>query len=278
MLDIFDVVEDGPGRWTGGSDGGDRRVVDGSQYLAQAVVAASKALPRHTVRSAHAVFSRAVDDERPLWFDVDVTHEGRTVAAAVVTVGQADRRCATVSILADTVEEDVVRHADPMPDVGAPGDATPVDMPMDGRTLRLVGVADPNDPDEVGPPELAAWVHYDPVPVRSDLSRALVAHFTGHLSISATMRAHPGVGTAQAHRTLSTAVLSISVVFHDPVTWDGWLLYHHRSTQVGGGMSHVRGQVFSEQGVLLASFVQEGMIRPFGDAPGEVSRPVEERL
>jgi acyl-CoA thioesterase len=278
MLEIFDVEGDGSGRYTGGSDGGDRRVVDGSQYLAQAVVAASKALPRHTVRSAHAVFSRAVDDERPLWFDVDVTHEGRTVATAVVTVGQGERRCATVSILADTVEPDVVRHADPMPVVGGPDDALPVDMPMDGRRLHLVGVADPNDPDEVGPPELDAWVHYDPVPERPDLARALLAHFTGHLSISATMRAHRGVGTAQAHRTLSTAVMSISVVFHDPVAWDGWLLYHHRSTQVGGGMSHVRGQVFTERGTLLASFVQEGMIRPFGDAPAEVSLPVEARL
>lgn len=278
MLELFDVMDDGSGRFTGGSDGGDRRVVDGSQYLAQSVVAAAKALPRHTVRSAHAVFSRAVDDERPLWFDVDVTHQGRTVAAAVVTVGQGDRRCATVSILADTVEPDVVGHADPMPEVAGPGEATPIDMPMVGRRLRLVGVADPNDPDEVGPPELDAWVHYDPVPDRPDLARALLAHFTGHLSISATLRAHAGVGTAQAHRTVSTAPLSISVVFHDPVVWDGWLLYHHRSTQVGGGMSYVVGQVFTEQGTLLASFTQEGMIRPFGDVPAEVSRPVEARL
>ena len=115
-------------------------------------------------------------------------------------------------------------------------------------------------------------------PSRPDLARALVAHFTGHLSISATMRAHPGVGTAQAHRNLSTAVLSISVTFHDPMVWDGWLLYHHESTQAGGGMSYVRGQVFTEEGVLLASFAQEGMIRPFGDAPAEVSLPVTARL
>ncbi len=278
MLELFDVEPAGGGRWTGASDGGARRVVDGSQYLAQSVVAVSRTLPRHTVRSAHAVFSRAVDDDRPLWFDVDVTHEGRTTAAAVVTVGQGDRRCATVSILADTVEADVIRRADRMPDVAGPDTALPVEMPMDGRTLRLVDVADPNDPDEVGPPVLDAWLHYDVVPDRPDLARALVAHFTGHLSISATMRAHPGVGTSQAHRSLSTAVMTITVTFHDPVAWEGWLLYHHESTHVGGGMSYVRGQVFTEGGALLASFVQEGLIRPFGDEGAAVSLPVEARL
>lgn len=56
-----------------------------------------------------------------------------------------------------------------------------------------------------------AWLRYDTVPERDDLRRALVAHFTGHLSISTAMRAHPGIGTAQAHHTVSTAVMGIGV-------------------------------------------------------------------
>jgi len=278
MLDLFDVVPGPDGRFAGVSDGGTRRVVDGSQLLGQAVVAVSKSLPEHIVRSAHAVFTRAVDDEYPLWFEVEVTHRGRTVAAAVVTAGQGDRRCATVSVLCDVPGPEVVRHAAPPPDLGVPDQAVPYAMPMEGRRLRLVGMADPNDPDEVGPAVLDAWVAYDPVPDRPDLARALLAHFTGHLSVSATLRAHPGVGTAQAHDTLSTAVLSITVVFHHPAVWEGWLLYHHESTQAGGGMSYVRGQVFTEQGTLLASFAQEGLIRPFGAGSAAASLPVEARL
>ena len=81
------------------------------------------------------------------------------------------------------------------------------------------------------------------------------------------MRPHRGMGTALAHEGLSTAVMSLTVTFHDPVAWDGWLLYHHESTQVGGGMSYVRGQVFTEEGALLASFAQEGMIRAFAGRP-----------
>ncbi|HZM57707.1 MAG TPA: acyl-CoA thioesterase domain-containing protein [Acidimicrobiales bacterium] len=278
MLHVLDVVGDGEHRFVGTGDGGDRRVVDGSQLLGQAIVAASKTFPHHAVRSAHAVFARAVDDERPLGFDVDVTHDGRTFASAVVAVGQGGARCASVTVLLDVEQEDVIRHAAPPPDVGTPDDAVRIDMPMIGRELRLVGVADPNDPDEVGPPVLDAWLRYRPVPERPDLAKALIAHFTGHLSISTTMRAHRGIGTSMAHDSISTAVMTITVAFHDPVSWDGWLLYHHESTQVARGMSYVRGQVFTEEGRLIASFVQEGMIRPFAEDSGAHAIPMEARL
>jgi acyl-CoA thioesterase II len=135
-------------------------------------------------------------------------------------------------------------------------------MPMTGRVVRLVDVADVNSPDEGGPPELYAWLHYDPIPDRDDLAKALIAYFTGHLGISTTMRAHEGIGTAQAHLTVSTAPMTVTVSFHEPVRWDGWLLYTHESTQVGAGMSYVRGTVHTEEGALLASFTQDGLIRP----------------
>ena len=77
---------------------------------------------------------------------------------------------------------------------------------------------------------------------------------------------------------MSTAVLTITVAFHHPVAWEGWLLYHHESTQVGGGMSYVRGQVFTEGGDLLASFVQEAMIRAFDAGSAATALPVEARL
>ncbi len=278
MLEVFDVSPEGVNRYVGTSDGGNRRVVDGSQLLAQAIVAASKEFPDHRVRSAHAMFTRAVDSEGQVVFDLDVVHRGRTFAGALVAVSQGDRRCASVNVLLDTAIPDVIRHAAVLPPVGSPADAVPYDMPLEGRELRMVGTRDPNEPHEVGPPILDAWLRYRPVPSRDDLCRALIAHFTGHLSISTTMRPHRGVGTALSHGELSTAVMSISITFHDPVEWDGWLLYHHESTQVGGGMSYVRGQVFTEGGALLASFAQEGMIRAFGDDPVTRGLPVDARL
>src|SRR6516164_7447954 len=265
LLELFDVQAGGDDLFTAetGIAGDDeRQVVEGTQVLAQAIVAVAKRFPDKSVRSAHAVFSRAVTVGPPLELVVDVVHEGRSTATAIVAAHQNGRRCLSVTVLADVPTGDVIRHHLPRPEVGAPADANVSKMPMIGRELRLVDVVDVNSPDEVGPPELYAWLHYDPIPTRDDLAKALVAYFTGHLGISTTMRAHPGIGTSQAHLTVSTAPMTISIAFHEPVRWDGWLLYTHESTQVGAGMSYVRGTVHSEEGELLASFAQEALIRP----------------
>ena len=124
--------------------------------------------------------------------------------------------------------------------------------------------------DEVGPPELHAWLHYEPIPARDDLAKALLAHFTGHLAISTTMRAHPGIGTSQAHYTVSTAPMTITVSFHEPVSYSGWLLYTHECTHVGAGMSYVRGQIHTQEGERIASFTQEGMIRPMRQGDSQI--------
>lgn len=265
LLELFEVRPDGPDRFvadTGlaGQDG--RQVVEGTQVVAQAIIAVAQRFQGKSVRSAHAVFSRAVAVGPPIELVIDVVNEGRSTATAVVAALQNGRRCVSLTVLTDVPTDDVIRHQLPRAEVKGPAQANVAEMPMIGRELRLVDVVDVNSPDEVGPPELYAWLHYDPIPSRDDLAKALVAYFTGHLGISTTMRAHPGIGTSQAHLTVSTAPMTIFVAFHEPVRWDGWLLYGHESTQVGAGMSYVRGTVHTEAGELLASFAQEALIRP----------------
>ena len=265
LLDLFDVQPSGDDTFTGqtgvaGSD--ERQVVEGTQVLAQAIVAVAKRFPAKSVRSAYAVFARAVVVGPPVELSIDVVAEGRSTATAVVSVTQNGKRCITVTAFTDVPSADVIRHHLPRPDVAPPAEANHSEMPMVGRQLRLVDVVDVNSPDEVGPPELFAWLHYDPIPARDDLAKALIAYFTGHLGISTTMRAHEGIGTAQAHLTVSTAPMTITVSFHEPFAWGGWLLYSHDSTQVGAGMSYVRGAVHTEEGELIASFAQDAMIRP----------------
>jgi acyl-CoA thioesterase II len=266
LLDLFDVRQDGANRFiaeTGPAGEDERQVVEGTQVLAQAIVAVAKRFPEKSVRSVSAVFARAIMvGAGPVELEFDVVSEGRSTATAIVAANQNGKRCITATMLADVPTADVIRHHLPRPQVAAPADANVSEMPMGGRQVRLVDVVDVNSPDEVGPPELYAWLHYDPIPTRDDLAKALIAYFTGHLGISTTMRAHEGIGTAQAHLTVSTAPMTITVSFHEPVRWAGWLLYSHESTQVGAGMSYVRGAVHTEEGELLASFTQDALIRP----------------
>ena len=266
LLDLFDAQPTGPDTYTvetGLAGVDERQVVEGTQILAASIVAAAKRFPEKSIRSAYSVFARAVlVGAGPVELGIDVISEGRSTATAVVTATQNGKRVITTTILADVPTADVIRHQLPQPEVAEPAQAHESSMPMEGRQVRLVDVHDVNSPDEVGPPELFAWLHYDPIPTRDDLAKALIAYFTGHLGISTTMRAHKGIGTSQAHLTVSTAPMTVSVSFHEPVRWDGWLLYGHESTQVGAGMSYVRGAVHTEAGDLIASFTQDALIRP----------------
>lgn len=265
LLDLFDAEPAGDNRFTvqtGIAGVDERQVVEGTQILGAAIVAAAKRFPEKSVRSVHAVFARAVLVGPPVELEIDVVAEGRSTATAVVSASQNGKRAITVTVFTDVPSGDVIRHHLPRPAVAGPDDANESSMPMTGRQVRLVDVVDVNSPDEVGPPELYAWLHYDPIPDRDELAKALIAYFTGHLGISTTMRAHEGIGTAQAHLTVSTAPMTATVSFHEPVRWDGWLLYSHESTQVGAGMSYVRGAVHTEAGELLASFSQDALIRP----------------
>ena len=266
LLDLFDAQPTGPDTYTvetGLAGADERQVVEGTQILAASIVAAAKRFPEKSIRSAYSVFARAVlVGAGPVELGIDVISEGRSTATAVVTATQNGKRVITTTILADVPTADVIRHQLPRPEAAEPAQAHGSSMPMVGRQVRLVDVHDVNSPDEVGPPELFAWLHYDPIPTRDDLAKALIAYFTGHLGISTTMRAHEGIGTSQAHLTVSTAPMTVSVSFHEPVRWDGWLLYGHESTQVGAGMSYVRGAVHTEAGDLIASFTQDALIRP----------------
>ena len=281
MLEIFDIRPDPvvPARYLGDSDGGTRRVVDGSQILGQSIVAAGKALPGRTVRTAHALFVSAADPDIPLEFTVTPIKAGRSFASATVTARQRSKVRTSCTVLLDTPQPDLARRDEPVGlPVPGPDEAVPADsLPLPGREVRIVGCTDINDPDEIGPPVVDAWLRYDEVPARDDLHRAVLAHFTGHLGISTALRPHPGLGTAQAHHTLSTAPMGIAVTFHDPVKWDGWLRYRHEATYLGAGTAHIRGQISTERGRLIASFTQDAMIRAFDRGP-VTEIPSEARL
>ncbi len=137
-------------------------------------------------------------------------------------------------------------------------------MSVTGRDVRVVDGAYTDDPDAaVGPPVIDAWVRFRDVPDDPCLHAGLLAQFTGHMSIAAALRPHPGVGQRQAHRTMSTAINAIGLSLHADIRADRWMLYHHVSTFAGDGMTRSECRVHDEQGRLLASFSVDAMVRGF---------------
>jgi len=265
LIEMLDVRPEGDGRFVSVARSDARRpVVEGSQILGQAIVAAGRLAPERRVVSGHMLFLRAADARLPLQFRLDPLSEGRTFSSFAVRAGQGDRLCASGNLLLDVTAEDVVRHWLPVPAVAGPYQSEPYDMSVTGRDVRVVDGAYSNDPEAPpGPPVIDAWVRFRDEPDDPYLNAGLLAQFTGHMSIAAGLRPHEGIGQLQSHRTLSTAINAIAISFHRPVHAGGWMLYHHESTFAGDGMTHSTCRVHDGEGLLLASFSVDAMVRKF---------------
>jgi len=236
-------------------------VVFGGQLMAQSVVAGALGHDDKTVKTLHTVFARAAAPDQPVDIAVDRIHAGRALASSTVTISQGDRVCTRSMVLLSTDEPDLIRHADEPPGVFAPPSTGPAMSGSGQWENRIVGDVDIADPDQVGPPELDVWTRFDGAPDDVLVSQALLAFATDGFLIGTAMRPHKGVGQAQAHVSISTGVLSHTLTFHEPFSAAQWLLLAHRSTHAGHGRSYGRAEVFRQDGELVASFVQDAMIR-----------------
>ncbi len=270
LVSVLDVQPQSDGTYVGAVRASESRpVVEASQILGQAIVAAGRHAPGRRPVNVSMIFTRVVDARAPYAIELEEVAGGRTFTGLVARATQGGRVGAVGTLLLDVTAPDVMRHQVERPQVVGPGESAPYDMGVTGREIRVVDHAYNNDPDApVGPPLLDAWVRYERVADDPDIHAALMAQFIGHMSIAAAMRPHAGIGQSQAHKTLSTGVNALQLSIHADVRADEWLLYHHDSTFAGDGMTHSACTVHDEAGALIASFSADCMVRAMPD-PGK---------
>jgi acyl-CoA thioesterase-2 len=227
-------------------------VVFGGQLLAQSIVAAARGHDTKRVKTVHTVFARGGSSETRLDIAVQPVASGRSIASSSVTISQGGRIITQSLVLMSAEEPDLISYADPAPAVPPAGNS-PGGQGADGWQVQVVGGVDINDPEAVGPPELDVWSRFAGAPEDPLINQALLSYATDGFLIGTAMRPHPGVGQAQAHQTLSTGVLSHTLTFHQPFS---------------AGRSYGRADVFGADGRLVASFVQDNMIRAKAGGPG----------
>jgi acyl-CoA thioesterase II len=259
ILAAYELEPAGPQRFRAGHARSTHGVVFGGQLLGQALLAAAAGHDSMRVKTLHAVFARSASPDAGLEIEVEPVHRGRTFASSTVTLRQGDRTCVRAQVLLSTDESDCIRHAEVAPAVAPPDDDP--DAPAEWA-VQIVGDVDVDDPGLVGPAELDVWTRFVGAPDGHAVNQALLAFATDGFLIGTAMRPHEGVGQAQAHRTLSTGVISHTVTFHEPLDAGTWNLLSHRSPYAGHGRSYGTAHVFDAGGRLVASFVQDAMIRP----------------
>lgn len=247
-----------------------RDVVEGGQLLGVIVSAAAKTDPDKHVTTVHAHFLRPASFHAALDVDVEVLRQGRTVTSVQVRISQAGKLCCSGMALLDVGSEDVLRHASPMPPMPGPYDSPQLDMSVEGRDLREVDGSYRARADETGPAEVNVWARFRHRPPARHQRQALLAQATTHWTIAAALRPVEGLSEAEAHVTISTGPLSVSITFHDDFDVTDWMLYVNPSTFSGHGLSQGEGRVYALDGRLLASYSLSAMIRPFAAPPEEM--------
>lgn len=274
LLAVLDVGMIEPGRYGAASRPDPARpVVEGSQMLAQTMVAAMRHAPGRRPVSASMFFARVVSTEAPYEISLGEVANGRTFTALAPQVTQNGKVCTAGTVLLDVTAPDLIRSEAPAPQVPGPHECEPHDMGITGRDVRFVGDAYRFDEDApVGPPELDVWIRFRDAVDDEALNVGELVHLAGMFSIGAAMRPHPGIGLGQAHRSISTGVNAISMSIHAPIRAHEWMLYHYDVRFAGNGMTHAACSVHDTAGSILASFSIDAMVRGMLDTGGRDHR------
>jgi acyl-CoA thioesterase-2 len=246
--------------------------VFGGQVLAQSLVAAVRTVPEaYSCHSLHSYFLRPGDTKVPIIYDVEEIRDGRSFCTRRVAARQHGR-----PIFYQTanfqVPEDGLEHQDPMPRVPSPEECRPA---VDGESryrqtwlrewaaLDVRPVADSREGGSLDttyhPGRSQWWIRAsgalpdDPVTqlaaftYASDMTLLPAALVPHNLFIES-----PG---------MQAASLDHSIWFHRPFRADEWWLYDQVSPSASGGRGLALARVFAQDGQLVASVAQEGLIR-----------------
>jgi len=246
--------------------------VFGGQVLAQSLVAAVRTVPEpFTCHSLHSYFLRPGDTKVPIIYDVEGIRDGRSFCTRRVAARQHGRPIFFLTANFQ-IPELGLEHQDRMPDVPSPEECEPAvdhtsrhndEWLREWAALDVRPVADSREGgslDSRDHPARSQWwirasaeLPNDPV-----IQLGAFTYATDMTLLPAALVAHnlyiqsPG---------MQAASLDHSIWFHRAFRADQWWLYDQVSPSASGGRGLALARVFSQDGQLVASVAQEGLIR-----------------
>ncbi len=240
----------------------------GGIVAAQALAAAYGTIDGIHVHSLHSYFLRPGDPDMPVVYDVDRIRDGRSFATRRVVARQRGEAIYNLSASFHKVEDGFDHQAE-MPDVPGPGESpSPEDFGLTPRSYLPihwapkgvpVGIRQLQGPDDWVPGVIDrnVWIRANGSLPDDPIIHRLMLTYLSDLSLLGTaVRMHaPGFDKIMA------ASLDHSIWFHREFRADEWLLYSMTSPSASGARGFNVGHFFTEDGVLVASATQEGLMR-----------------
>ncbi|WP_405010645.1 acyl-CoA thioesterase [Kitasatospora sp. NBC_01539] len=251
----------------------------GGQVAAQALTAAGRTIgAERTVHSLHGYFLRPGDPTRPIVYQVDRVRDGLSYATRRVTAVQRGEAIFTLSASFKRPEASTERQRT-MPPVPGPEElpdpfaawreANPEDFAKStgfrALEMRFLPAGAPGMPPELpGVPQQFVWLRSGtPLPVDDPLLQVCALTYLSDLTLASTTALHlepHRFGRREPRRTM-LASLDHAMWFHRPFRADEWLLFAQRSPSASDGRGLALGEFYDRAGHLVASAVQETLLR-----------------
>ena len=253
--------------------------VFGGLVVSQALVAASRTVLGRSPHSLHSYFLLPGDPAQPIRYEVERLRDGGSFGARRCVAKQGDR---TIFIMTASfhIEERGLDYAPIMPDAPAPEGLPSIEALAAalGQTLpegvqrylqrerpielRLV------DPSRFAPRAADAprrtgqriWMRAKAaLPDDPSVHQAILAYLSDMTLLDTSLVPHD---RSVFDGAMQVASLDHSIWFHRPFRADDWMLYDEEAVSTQSARGLCRGSLYSASGSLIATVMQEGLIRP----------------
>jgi len=260
FAEVLELESHGPDTWVGTSPPYTWGRVYGGQVIAQALWAAVQTVEeQYLPHSLHAYFIRGGNVDEPIRYEVDRLRDGRSFCTRTVVARQSggailhlsssfqvdetdtEAEIQTVRMPLAPEPEDMRKRADDWPWIMER--RTMVSHPGAGKSMGWVRLTDPLGED----------------PMKHVCGLALTSDT---IQFGSARSAHPlNVPPERHSEAFIGASLDHAMWFHRPMRADQWHLYEWECRTMRGGRGATFGNLFSEDGIHVASIAQEVLLR-----------------
>jgi acyl-CoA thioesterase-2 len=249
----------------------------GGQLVSQAIMAAGRTVGDRPVHAVNAHFVRGGDVKKPIEYRVDRHRDGRSLANRTVTATQ-DGQELFVMLAAFQDWSNGLEHAAQQPVVPDPETLPRIEESFEGFEDKLEMFVKAPHPIDMRYTNDPAWImkgtgerlNHNRVWMRTDGSLpddslihvATLGYSSDTTVLDSIITTH---GLSWGLDRIVAATINHSIWFHRPFRFDEWTLYATESPVAAGSRGLATGRFFSRTGELLATVVQEGVIRHFPD-------------
>ncbi|SLM95046.1 Acyl-CoA thioesterase II [Brachybacterium nesterenkovii] len=278
LVDLLDLEQIDEAVFEGYSNPQPGGHVFGGQVMGQAISAMVRTVPAgRRIHSSYSYFLAPGAPDVPIRFAVEQLRDGGSFSARRVLATQETDDGAERTILSMTSSfqeaQDGLEHEERAPDAPDPEGLATTAQVLEGidhpvaqywATQRPIDIRHVTDPIYIRPDGSASatqmvWMRMiAPIDAPGGVHDAILAFASDYTPFEPILRRQ---GLSWVTPGLRVATIDHAIWWHRHVDLNEWLLYVQRSPSAAGGRGLTEGRMFDRSGALVATVIQEGMVR-----------------